>query len=158
MLQPAVRIVQVEDVRVAMLEHRGDPRRVEASVRRFVAVAQAGAHAWREDHATYNIFYSDVRSTPPEDFRLGLCAATDKGIEPDDDGVVAVTIPGGRCAVLRHVGSDHTLSEAASLLCGEWLANSGEARRDFPLYAQRVIFFPDVPAHQAITDLFLPLR
>ena len=35
---------------------------------------------------------------------------------------------------------------------------SGEEPRDFPLYFQRVSFFPDVPEHEAITDVFLPLR
>jgi len=157
MLELPVRIIHVEAVRVAMLEHRGDPRRVQDSVRRFVAWRRQ-AHLPRATSATYNIFYSDVRSTPPEDFRLGLCAATEKDIEPNDAGVLAMTLPGGRCAMLRHVGSDDGFSEATAFLCGEWLANSGEARRDFPLYARRVIFFPDVPAHEAITDLLLPLR
>jgi hypothetical protein len=29
--------------------------------------------------------------------------------------------------------------------------------RDFPIYLQRVKFFPDVPENEAITDVFLPL-
>jgi AraC family transcriptional regulator len=29
---------------------------------------------------------------------------------------------------------------------------------DFPLYCQRLSFFPEVPAHEAVADLFLPLK
>ena len=39
----------------------------------------------------------------------------------------------------------------------EWLPDSGEELRDFPLYCERVSFFPDVPEREAITDLYLPL-
>ncbi|WP_408605894.1 hypothetical protein [Mastigocladopsis repens] len=39
-----------------------------------------------------------------------------------------------------------------------WLPLSGEEPRDFPLYLQRVSFFPDVPEYEAITDIFLPLK
>jgi len=35
---------------------------------------------------------------------------------------------------------------------------SGDERRDFPLYCQCIIFFPDVPEHEAVTDLLLPLK
>ena len=35
---------------------------------------------------------------------------------------------------------------------------SGEQRREFPMYLQRVKFFPDVPESEAVTDVFLPLR
>jgi AraC family transcriptional regulator len=67
-------------------------------------------------------------------------------------------IPGGRCAVLRHVGSDDTLPVSVRYLYKEWLPNSDEEPRDFPLYFERVRFFPDVPEHEAITDVFLPLK
>ena len=48
--------------------------------------------------------------------------------------------------------------EDAEFLYGRWLPASGEEARDFPLYAQRVRFFPDVPEHEAVTDVFLPLK
>jgi len=59
---------------------------------------------------------------------------------------------------LRVVGSSDDLEPAALFLYRNWLPASGEETRDFPLYCQRVSFFPDVPEHEAITDLFLPLR
>jgi AraC family transcriptional regulator len=73
-------------------------------------------------------------------------------------GVVEKTIPGGRCAVLRHLGSDDHIGESITYLYSKWLPLSGEELRDFPLYLQRVSFFPDVPEHEAIIDVFLPLK
>jgi len=34
---------------------------------------------------------------------------------------------------------------------------SGETLRDAPLFFRRVAFFPDVPEHEAIVDIHLPL-
>ena len=72
--------------------------------------------------------------------------------------MVAGLIPGGRCAVLRGTGRSDDLEPAALFLYRDGLPESGEELRDFPLYAQRVSFFPDVAEKDAVTDLFLPLR
>jgi AraC family transcriptional regulator len=42
-------------------------------------------------------------------------------------------------------------------LYATWLPASGQEPREFPLYLQRIRFFPDVPEHEAVTDVFLPL-
>jgi AraC family transcriptional regulator len=152
-----VTIVEFEPTRVGVLEHRGDPAGIGDTIRSFIE--------WRKQNrlhprvsATFNLFYGDPAETPPGEFRLDLCAATDGPIGDNTFGVVERVIPGGRCAVLRHVGSDDTLGETLKYLYGTWLPASGEEPRDFPLYAQRVQMFPDVPEHEAITDVFLPLR
>jgi AraC family transcriptional regulator len=44
------------------------------------------------------------------------------------------------------------------MLYTAWFPQSGEELRDFPLYYQRVKFFPDVPENEAITDIFPALR
>ncbi|MGO8396326.1 AraC family transcriptional regulator, partial [Rhizobium ruizarguesonis] len=33
-----------------------------------------------------------------------------------------------------------------------------EAARDFPIYCQRLSFFPEVAEHEAVAELFLPLK
>lgn len=152
-----VRIVDTRDVRVAVLEHRGDPAKIGDSIRRFIAWRKAAGLAPRNS-ATFNILYDNPDSTPPEDFRLDLCAATDRAVAPNDAGIFAKVIPGGRCAVLRHVGTEESFAVAALYLYAGWLPGSGEELRDFPLYCQRISFFPDVPEHEAVTDLFLPLK
>ena len=153
----SVDIVEREDVPVATIEHHGDPARLGQTIRTFIA--------WRREQrlhpsvsATYNIVYNNPDDVPPDAFRMDICAATRDAIAPNAAGVVPKTLAGGRYAVLRHIGSDDTLDQSVAYLYAEWLPASGEALRDAPLLFQRVRFYPDVPEHEAVTDVLLPLR
>lgn len=152
-----VSIIQIPTTPVAVMAHGGDPARLGQTIQRFIAWRKSvGLHP--RTSATFNVFHSDPRSTPPDEFRMDLCAATDQAIAPNDAGVASGVIPGGRCARFRVIGSSDDLEAPALYLYRDWLPASGEETRDFPLYCERVRFFPDVPEHEAITDLFLPLR
>ena len=151
-----VRVTTFATTRVALLEHRGNVLRLGDSIRKFIE--------WRKENglpphrsATFNIIHNDPNETPPEDFRFDLCAATDKPIAPNNAGVREFVIPGGRCAMLRHRGSDDQLGASIMHLYTSWLPASGEELRDFPLFMQRTKFFPDVPDGEAETDIYLPL-
>ena len=153
----SVEIVEREAVAVAAIEHRGDPARLGETLRRFIA--------WRREHrlhpsvsATYNVVYDNPDDVPPEAFRMDICAATRAPIAPNAAGVAGKTLAGGRYAVLRHTGSDDTLGQSVAYLYADWLPASGEELRDAPLRFQRVRFSPDVPEHEAVTDVLLPLR
>lgn len=145
------------DIPVVFMSHRGDPERLGETIRRFIAWRKAsGVRA--ATNATYTIFHTDPDSVATEDYRIDLAAATTRAITPADEGMEAGLIPAGRCAVLRIIGQSDNLRSAAEFLYGQWLPASGEEPREFPLYAQRVRFFPDVPEHEAMTDLYLPLK
>ena len=152
-----VTIRDVPETPVAVMAHRGDPARIGQTIQRFIAWRRATGLR-PSASATFNVFHSDPRTTPPTEFRLDLCAATDRAIAPNDAGVEAGVIPGGRCAVLRVVGAGDDLEPAALFLYRDWLPASGEEPRDFPLYCQRITLYPDVPAHEVVTDLYLPLK
>lgn len=152
-----IKVVHFTETPVAVLEHRGDVTQLDRSVQQFIA--------WRQQHglppavsATFNIFYDNPEEVPANRYRLDLCAAVNSEVPANTFGIVRKIIPGGRCAVFRHRGSDETLGDAIRFLYTQWLRRSGEVRRDFPLFAQRVTFFPHVPEYDAITDIFLPLR
>ena len=151
-----VEIIEFPETRIAVAEHRGDPARIGDTIRRFIE--------WRRRErlpphvsATYNILYTDPLTTPPEDFRQDTCCATNKPIADNPQGVIAKVIPAGRCAKLRHIGSDDLLRDSVHYLYYAWLPESGEEPRDFPLFAQRVNLYPEVPESEAIIDIFLPL-
>jgi AraC family transcriptional regulator len=152
-----VRLVSFPATRVASLEHRGSPLRLGESIRRFIEWRKANRLA-PSTSAAYNIVYDDPDETPPEEFRFRLCAATNHTVAANDAGVTEMIIPAGRCALLRHVGSDDQLGRSIRHLYSSWLPTSGEDLRDYPLYLRRVAFFPDVPDSEAITDIYLPLR
>ena len=149
----AVTIADRAPTPVAMMEHRGDPAMLGATIQRFIAWRKANGLPPRAN-ATFTIFHCDPRTTAAADYQLSLCVATDRDIAGSEMGV----IPGGRRAVLRVVGHSDDLEPAALFLYRDWLPQSGEEPGDFPLYAERVRFFPDVPENEAITDLYLPLR
>lgn len=153
----AVRLVHTDDIRVAVLRHHGDPARIGDSLRRFIDWRRQAQLPPRVS-ATYNLLHDDPELVATEDYRFDLCAATSRPVSENVHGVVEGVIEGGRCAVLRHTGSDDGLAAAVRWLYGDWLPRSGEVLRDFPLYLQRVRFFPEVPEHEAVSDIFLPLR
>lgn len=151
-----VEIIEFPETRVAALPHRGPAARLGDSLRRFIA--------WRRENglppdraATFNIVY-DGPDVPAGEQGYDLCVAISRPVAPNDAGIVEKLIPAGRCARLRHTGSDDTLPATVDFLYATWLPQSAEALRDFPLFFQRVRFFPEVPEHEAITDVFLPLR
>ena len=150
-----VRIVDFPETAVACLSHAGPPERIGETIRRFIAWRRANGLPPSKS-ATWNILHDDPETTPPESFRLDICV-TCAGVEPNGEGVVPAHLPGGRCAVLRHTGSDALLGDAIRFLYGDWLSGSEQEPGDFPLFLRRVAFFPDVPEHEAVTDIYLPL-
>jgi len=153
-----VNIVHFPETRIAALEHRGDPARIGDTIRTFVR--------WRKQQGlspkvsrTFNIFYVDSEDAPPEQFRMDVCVSiAGDTIDRGDAGVVTKAIPAGRCAKLRHVGSDETLEAAIHFLYAQWLPQSGEELRDFPLFLERLTFFPEVPEHEMVVEIYLPLQ
>ena len=152
-----VTIRDVPSTPVAFMEHRGDPATIGTTIQRFIAWRKASGLPPKAS-PTFNIFHSDPRTTPPADYRMDLCVGTDRPIEPNGERIEAGTIPGGRCAVLRVVGNADNLEPAALYLYRDWLPASGEEARNFPLYCQRLAFFPEVPEREAVAELFLPLK
>jgi AraC family transcriptional regulator len=152
-----VTIREVPDTAVACMTHHGDPATIHTTVKRFIEWRQASGLAERELRL-FGVFPTDTRVTAPEDFRMDICVESAGPIAPNADGVHPSLIPGGRCAVLRVLGlAGDDLEAAALFLYRDWLPKSGEELRDFPIYCERVKFYPLVPRNDAITDVYLPL-
>ncbi len=155
LIMKEARIVDFKETRVAVLEHWGSPALANDSVRTFCQ--------WRQDNAlsdgeTYGIVYEDPATIDPERFHFDICGTMTKAVPENHLGIIEKVIPAGRCAVVRHQGSRDNLGEAAHYLYRDWLPASGEEPREFPLFLQYLNFVPDVPEHELITDVFLPLR
>lgn len=152
-----VEIREVPATAVAIMEHRGDPATLHATIQRFIIWRKAaGLHP--RTNPTFNVWRSERRPASPGDYSVDLCVGTDLPIEANGAAIKAGEIPGGRCAVLRVVGNTDNLEPAALYLYRDGLPASGEEARDFPIYCQRLSFVPDVGEHEATADLFLPLR
>ena len=152
-----VNIIDFPETKVAALEHKGAPNRVMETVGKFIQ--------WRKENGpspqssdTYNILYDDPENVPPEDYRFDICASIQSAVKPNNYSVIEKIIPSGRCAVLRHIGSDSGLGQSINYLYSQWLEQKGESLRNYPCFIKRVTFYPDVPEHQMIIDIYMPIK
>lgn len=152
-----VTIRDVPTTKVAIMEHRGSPETLPATIQRFIAWRRA-ANLHPRTSPTFNVWRSERRPASLADYSVDLCVGTDQLIQANCEAIKAGEIPGGRCAVLRVVGHTDNLEPAALYLYRDWLPASGEEARDFPIYCQRLSLFPEVPEHEAVAELFLPLK
>lgn len=151
-----VEIVDFPETKVAALEHRGPPQLEHETIRKFVEWRKSN-RLHPDRHRSYGIHYNDPRTTPPEDYRVDLCAEIEHDVAPNSQGVVNKFIPGGRCAVARHLGSRENVAVAVYLY-EIWFPQSGETLRGFPIFFHYVNVGPDVREEDMITDVYLPLK
>ncbi len=111
-----VKIIEVEPMQVAVLEHLGDPMRVSNTVATFIEWRKASGLSDYTQRGTYGIPYNDPLVTPGEEFRFDVCGELNpqaNGTVPENpQGVIGKTLPGGRCAVVRHVGAYDRISDS----------------------------------------------
>ncbi len=151
-----VQIVDFPETKVAALEHRGPPQLEHESARKLIEWRLQN-HLPPDRHRSYGIHYTDPRVVSPAEHRVDFCISVDHDVPPNPQGVINKVIPGGRCAVARHIGSRANVP-AASYLYDTWLPRSGEVLRDFPIFFHYVNVGPHVREHEMITDVYLPLR
>lgn len=152
-----VTIVDVPPTPVAVIEHRGDRATFGKTRQRFIDCRDAAGLSPATSQ-TYMVFRSEREPENPADYSVDLCFATD-GPVAEDGHIKPGVIPGGRCAVLRYPGNTTNLEPAGHFLYRDWLPMSGEEARDFPMYSRRrLALIPDVPAHEVVLELFLPLK
>lgn len=152
-----VEIVDFPTTSIALKIHQGPESLLGQSIREFIGWRKANGLP-PQQHATFNLLYADPRVCPPEEYRFGLAVEISREIAPNSSHIVASEINGGRCALIRWQGHDAHIAALVDYLYGDWLPQSGYSLRNHPIFLQRRRFFPDVPAHEAETDIFLPLN
>lgn len=153
-----VKVVEFEQTPVGVLEHRGPMERVNESALLFTAWRNASGLSPVKTSRSFGIVYDNPETTEPERFRFDICGEVSAPIPENVQGVVNKLIPGGRCAVVRHRGSYDRLGESIYPLYRDWLPQSGEDLRDFPLFFHYSNLMPETPEHELVTDIYLPLE
>jgi AraC family transcriptional regulator len=153
-----VKVVEFEKTKVAVLEHRGSPGSVNDSVGIFIEWRKASGLSPVKSSETFGIVYDNPDTTEPEQFRFDICGSVSEDVPDNPQRVVNKVIPGGRCAVIRHLGSHDRIGDSAYFLYRDWLPESGEELRDFPLYFHYRNLLPETPEHELVTDIYLPLK
>jgi AraC family transcriptional regulator len=153
-----IQIVDFEETMVAVLEHRGAPERLLESVKIFIDWRKQSGRSPNASRRTFGIPYDDPATIPTDSFRFDVCSEVFRVVTENPQGVITKSIPGGRCAKLRHIGSTDRVSESIYPMYREWLPESGEALRDFPLFFHYLKRVPEVDEHEQVTDIYLPLK
>lgn len=153
-----VKIVEFAEARIAVLEHRGDLKRLNDSMKQFIEWYQQEALSSDQLNRIFGFIYDDPSTIEPEKFRFDICAEVFTPVSENAHGLINKIIPGGRCAVVRHLGSPYRMGESIYPLYRDWLPQSGEELRDFPLMAHYLNSMIDTDEHELITDIYVPLQ
>jgi len=153
-----VDIVDFKTTLIAVTEHRGPSERVDDSVAQFIAWRKASGLSPKQASRTFGIAYDNPDTTDPAEFRYDICGEVTADVPPNSQGVVTKRIPAGRCARVRHYGSHTRLGESIYPLYRNWLPESGEELRDFPLYFHYINLLPETSENELVTDIYLPLK
>lgn len=151
-----VKLIEFPETLIAVMEHRGAPNLLGKTIQQFIEWRKIN-HLPPKKSKTFNLVYDDPAVIAPENFRFDLCCSVNDKVAPNDFGIVNKTIPKGRCAVVRHIGSDESIGMAVRFLYSTWLINSDFEVRDFSIFFESVSFYPDVPENEMITDIYLPI-
>ncbi len=153
-----IKIINFTETKVALLKHRGAPALVNSSAMKFIEWRKESGLSPIKTSKTFGIAYDDPEQTAPEKFRFDIGGSVTHDIPENPQGVKNDMIPGGRCAVVRHVGSHDRLGESTDYLYRQWLPESSEELRDFPLFFHYLNLMPETTESDLLTDIYLPLK
>lgn len=153
-----VDIVNFAATRIAVKEHRGSTEKLNFSVSQFIAWRKETELSPKDTSRTFGIAYDNPDTTEPSQFRFDIGGEVRSDVPANTHGVITKTIEGGRCARVRHYGPHTRIGESIYPLYREWLPDSGEELRDFPLFFHYINLLPDTPEAELITDIYLPLK
>ncbi len=153
-----INIIDFEEKKVALIEHKGNPKLVFDTVAKFISWRKETGLSPLKSSETFGIPYSDPNDTENADFQFDICG-THNGEVPDNKyGVKSGVIPSGRCAVAQHKGSHDQISETVYYLYQKWLPNSAEELRDYPCFFRYLNFTHEVDECELITNIYLPIK
>ena len=150
--------MHIEAIKVAALEHLGEPETLEKSVESFRTWRRESAYSPVTEKRTFGVAHSNPDARPVQSFRFDICGEVDAEIAENSYGVINREIPAGRCARVRHTGSHDTLHLKVKDIYRSWLPATQEVKRDAPIFFEYLNFMPEVAETELITDIYFPLR
>lgn len=153
-----VKVINLEEIKVAVLEHIGPPNEVEKSVAKFRQWRKSSQDSPAQTARTFGIAYSDPTTTPVDKFRFDICGELKNELTQNSFGIIPKSIPAGKYAVLRHLGTLQNIHESIYYIFQTWLPKSGEKQKEFPLFFQYINVLPEVSQQDQVTDIFVSLH
>ena len=150
-----VPVEQFAEVSLALKIHRGSPATIPESLRQFIQ--------WRSRHGTppalsrtFTIFYDDIATTAPEDWRLGIACSYRHAITANQWQVHNARIPELTVVSCRVTGDEREIGRILRNMLDQY---ENRLNTDVhPPFVERHTMFPDVAAHKAQQTVYLPVR
>lgn len=153
-----VEIKHSNKIRLAMIEHRGDPKFIGDTVNKLVSWAKAQAINLKPKAGeAFAIAYDDPKTTPATEFRSDFGIKIPENLKLDNV-VIEKYLPAGRYAVAMHKGSRNNISDTVYYLYRDWLPNSGEELGDLPCVFCYFNFEHEVAETESLTECWLLLK
>jgi AraC family transcriptional regulator len=150
-----VEIKEIDKIRLAVIEHRGDPNMMAKSVDKLVSWAKKQSINLKPKPGdAFAIAYDDPKITPPALFREDLGIKIPENFKLDEN-VIEKYLPSGRYVTVMHKGPrENNIADKVYYLYREWLPNSGEQLGDFPC----IFAYYNFPNEVAETELLTECR
>lgn len=145
-------------IRLAVMEHRGDPKLIAESVNKLITWAKAqSVNLKPKPGEAFSIAYDDPKTTKASEFRLDLAIKIPENLKLSNE-VMEKYLPAGRYAVAMHKGSRNNIGDTVYALYRDWLPNSGEELGDFPCVFCYYNFEHEVAETELLTECWLLLK
>lgn len=153
-----VYIKNINKIRLAAVEHRGDPKFVAESVNKLISWAEAQSiYLKPKPGEAFAIADNDPKMVPASEFRVDFCIKVPENLKLERE-VIEKYLPAGRYAIAMHKGSHDNIGDTVYPLYREWLPNSGEELSDFPCVFCYYNFEHEVAETQLLTECWLLLK
>ncbi|MBN9288591.1 MAG: AraC family transcriptional regulator [Gammaproteobacteria bacterium 39-13] len=153
-----VMIKQIKARRLAVLEHRGDPKGVGESVNKLIHWAKTQPMNLKpKPGEAFGFAYDDPKTTPPETFRFDLAITVPENLKLEGD-IVEKYLPEGRYAVAMHKGSRENIGDTVYALYRDWLPSVNEELGDLPCIFAYYNFDHEVAETELLTECWLLLK
>lgn len=153
-----ITIKEVKQRRLAVIEHRGDPKRVAQSVSQLVHWAKGQTISLKPKAGeAFGYAYDDPNLTPADEFRFDLGITVPESLKLEGE-IVEKHLPAGRYAVAVHQGSRDNIADTVYSMYRDWLPSSGETLGDLPCIFCYHNFDDEVAETQLVTECWLLLK
>lgn len=153
-----VDIKQIDKKRLAMVEHRGDPKLLAESINKLITWTKTQSMNLKpKPGESFAFAYNDPKTTPPSEFSFDIGIQVPESLKLSKT-VVEKFLPAGRYAVAMHKGSRDNIGDTVYPLYREWLPNSGEQLGDLPCVFCYFNFEHEVAETELLTECWLLLK
>lgn len=151
-------IKKMKERRLAVIEHRGDPKKVGESVHKLINWARDQAMILKpKPGESFGFAYDDPKTASASEFRFDLGLTVPEQLKLEG-AVIEKRLPAGRYAVALHQGAREDIGDTVYGLYRDWLPKSNEELGDLPCIFCYYNFDHEVAETELLTECWLLLK